>query len=55
MKGTLMTQMGLFDVVQYLKAVDLLAPEDDIFQEYSPAEADCGVYSHANPAPELLV
>jgi hypothetical protein len=54
MRGTSTTQMGLFDVAQYLKAVDLLAPED-IFQEYSPAEADCGVYSHAKPAPELLV
>jgi hypothetical protein len=50
-----MTQIGLFDVVQHLKAVDLLAPEDDIFPEYSPAESDCGVYSHAEPAPELLM
>jgi hypothetical protein len=55
MKGNFMTQIGLFDVVQHLKAVDLLAPEDDIFPgAYSHAEEDCGTYSHAELAPELL-
>lgn len=49
-----MTQIGLFDVVAHLKANDLLAPDDDVFPgAYSPAEEDCGVYSPAEPAPEL--